>query len=97
MVLVRKATTGGASGRLDGVPWSYEWTEPGAALQVPVAVLPELFALPGGDYTVVDPGAQPSTAITEPADTDDLSEVAPQDDSAGDTPARRTRRTPKQP
>lgn len=76
MIPVRKATVGGAAGRLGGVPWSYEWPEPGQVVDVPLEIATELLAMQGTDFEVV---ARTQTTVTEPdPQGPELAEVDPE-------------------
>lgn len=98
---VRKEKAGGSSGRTDGKPWSYQWDEDGAVVEVPHAVATELINHPGWDYSaapdepetagedgeqVQEPGPDEDNSVEEPAPAADLSE-APGKGAGGRKPA----------
>ena len=95
MIPVRKATVGGAAGRLGGVPWSYEWHDPGDVVDLPLEIATELMAMQGCDFevvtrdqTVTEPNPQvPELSEIDPGPEEQFAEAEP---TARKTTARRT-------
>lgn len=64
MVRLRKDQEGDAAGRLeDGTPWSFEWPQDGAVVEVPYEVALDLLAIPHAGYSVAEEA--PSGAWTD--------------------------------
>lgn len=94
-VPLRKASAGGDS-------FGHQWPEDGAVVQVEYDQAMTLLAIPDGGFTVADqpedPEPETSTDVSEPGESADMSEVAPdQEPDASPAPAKKTaaRRTPK--
>jgi len=97
MVPVRKQHAGDAAGRLeDGQPWSYDWEQDGAVVEVPYEVALDLLAIPHGGFSVAERAVaeEPPTAADDDdglGDPGEIEEPSPAGSEFSEAPAARRR------
>lgn len=104
MIRIRKDEEGGASGHDDGTgkPWSFEWPEAGAVLEVPYAVAVELLRNPEWGYSEAgDAGSEDTKddeeTVEEPTPTDGQFSESPTPRKASGRAAKKSAAPPAPP
>jgi hypothetical protein len=103
MVPVRKQHAGDAAGRLEGgQPWSYEWEQDGAVVEVPYEVALDLLAIPHGGFSVAERSAPEEPSASDDGDDEtglgdpgEIEEPNPADSEFSEAPATRKRTAKK--